>query len=86
MNIEEIIGQIPIVAYKGILVSLDILYNDRLRSSSAQTRNEAAAAFLDRFGSANFVKNMEALMARHNKSEQKEPTKVEWDATAERDK
>jgi len=77
LDVEEIKSKIPKLIYAGILKSAFIL-DQSLRGKDSKKRKEAAAAFIEKLGAANFLKNLASLSSGQDARDQKKPAKVAW--------
>jgi hypothetical protein len=79
MTLEQIKEKIPRMIYESILLSVDILLNDGLRSQDPKKKHAAAAEFMERMGDASFLKNLAALKAEVDKDAAlRTGQKTEW--------
>lgn len=76
LSVDDMKGMIPRAVYEGILLSLDIMLNDFLKSKSEKLKLAAAEEFLSALGNTSFLKNIAALA---KDTEKDNPQKVEWE-------
>lgn len=74
MTTEEIRREIPRAVYEGILLSLDIMVNDFLRSKNDKVKMEASVELMSLLSDASFMKNIQTLL----KETESATPKVEW--------
>lgn len=79
MSIEEIKAKIPRMIYESILLSVETLLNDGLRSKDPKKKHAAATEYLERLGDASFLKNLVALKTEVDKDDElRKGQKAEW--------
>lgn len=79
MSTRSIKEAIPRLVYEAMLMSVDILLNEHLRSRKPERKKEAAAVFLSKLSDAAFIKNLALLTEEASRTKDKhKPAKAEW--------